>query len=313
MPLPIRSHPRLASCVLLAATASALALVAGGTAQAVTAQPASHHAGLSAAPVVNLSMDYTAPFVINPQSAGPVTFSVNSGDGQNHWFAGMRYAPGVTAAQATAEIIASYSTDPSVALPALKEVYRDINYSGGLSVTSAGPSWFSESLSPGSYNMSDTPPGSEDNTSASRYTSMQVADPAHRAAWPHVDAVISVVEHGGQASFVAPSRLPANGTFLAINPRRNAQPYEFLLHQLLPGTTAAQFQAWATAKAQGLSPASPFASPDQQGLMPISPGDAAVFHANYTPGLYVLVSFLRDPNTGVARTYEGTFKLITLY
>jgi hypothetical protein len=68
VPLPIRSHPRLASCALLAATASALALVAGGTAQAITAQPASHHAGLASAPTVNLSMDYTAPFVINPQS-----------------------------------------------------------------------------------------------------------------------------------------------------------------------------------------------------------------------------------------------------
>jgi hypothetical protein len=315
MPPFTRYRVRLVACTLLAAAVPATAMAVGATAQAVTAHPASHrHA--PQAPAVSVSLNQNTPFAIspNPRPAGPVTFRVSSGDGADHWFSGLVFNPGVTPQQAIQEIQQSFSPDPAVALPALKAVYRDITFAGGLSVTSSSPSWFTENLSPGAYQMSDAPPASEDGPSAARYTSLQVNDPWQPAAWPHFGAVLSVRENGGSATFLAPDRLSAHGTFLAVNPRRNAQPYEFLLRQLNPGTTHAQLQAYLTAKGQGQPlPPSPFATDEQQGLLPISPGLASVFHADFTPGTYALLTYVRDPATGVGRAYEGTFKIITLY
>lgn len=316
MPPFTRHRVRLVACALLAAAVPATALAVGGTAQAVTARHAATHRDAPPAPAVSLSLNPNTPFAIspNPRPAGPVTFRVSSGDGADHWFSGLVFNPGVTSQQAIQEIQNSFSPDPTVALPALQAVYRDITFAGGLSVTSSSPSWFTENLSPAAYQMSDAPPGAENSTSGARYTALQVNAPSQRAAWPHFDAVLSVRENGGSASFLAPNRLPAHGAFLAVNPRRNAQPYEFLLRQLLPGTTHAQLQAYLTAKGQGQPlPPSPFATSEQQGLLPISPGIASVFHADFTPGTYALLTYVRDPATGVGRAYEGTFKIVTLY
>jgi hypothetical protein len=320
MPTFTRRRAGFVACAVVAVAIPAAPMVANVTASAAQASTARasagpharHDFGWPAAPVVSVTLNQNDPFVIspNPLSAGPTTISASTTDGNEHQLAALVFNPGVTPAQAVQEIDESYSSDPSVALPALQAVYRDITFSGGLSVAPTGPSWFTENLKPNAYQMADTP----EDGAAAQYTTMQVNDPYQPAAWPHFDAVISVRESDGNARFVAPNFLPANLTFLAVNPKGNSQPYEFLLRQLVPGTTKQDLTAYFAAEEAGQTPTSTvFASPYQQGLLPISPGLAAVVHANFTPGLYALMSYVRDPATGIGRVYEGTFKIITLY
>lgn len=271
-------------------------------------------------PGVTVTLDDSTPFTIpgpDPRPAGPVTFHVTTADGTDHWFSGITLAPGVTSQQAVQEIEESFSPDPSVALPALRAVYQDVIFVGGLSVIPADDdSWFTENFTPGTYVMSDAPAGS-DNSGGQRTTLLTVSAPAGPggdwARLPRIDAVLTVRESGANAAFIAPPRMPADGTFLAVN-GHTSQPYEFLLREVNPGTTDADLQAYFDAVRAGQAPASnPFMTTDQQGLLPISPGHAAVFHASFPPGRYALLSYVRDPATGVARAYEGTFKIVTLY
>jgi hypothetical protein len=316
MPRITRRRVGLVACALVAVAIPAAPIVANVTAQASTTRQARHDSDLPAAPVVSVTLNQNNPFVIspNPISAGPTTISASTTDGTEHQLAGLIFNPGVTPAQAVQEIDESYSPDLSVALPALQAVYRDITFAGGLSVAPTGPSWFTENLNPDTYQMSDSPQGAEDSGAGAQYTTMQVNAPYQPAAWPHFDAVIWVHESDGNARFVAPSNLPADLTFLAVNPSRNSQPYEFLLRQLVPGTTEQELAAYFAAVHAGNTPTtSPFASPYQQGLLPISPGMAAVVHADFAPGIYALMSYVRDPATDVGRVYEGTFKIITLH
>lgn len=270
-------------------------------------------------PVLTVTLNDSTPFTIpgpDPLPAGPVAFHVVSADGTDHWFSGITLAPGVTSQQAVQEIEDSYSPDPAVALPALRAVYQDVIFVGGLSVIPSDTrSWFREELTPGTYYMSDSPADSE-NSADQRTVALNVAAPSASSdpgPLPRFDAVLSVRESGANASFVAPSRMPADGTFLAVN-GANSQPYEFLLRQLKPGTTDADLRTYFDAVRAGQTPASdPFLTSYQEGLLPISPGHEAVFHASFTPGVYALLSYVRDPATGVQRAYEGTFKIVTLY
>jgi hypothetical protein len=308
MPVPSKRPVRLA----LLLTACVAPLIAGTTqARADDVGP------LPPAPVLSVTLDANSPFVIpgpNPRPAGPVTFQVTSADGAEHWFSPIAFRDGTTPAQWVQELEASFSPDPSVALPALQAVYRDANFAGGLSVIPERGSWFTEDLAPGTYYISDSPPDSEQSTTPPREAVLQVADPSQAARMPRVDAVLSVREDGPKASFVAPCTLPADGTFLIRNPRRSSQPYEFLFRQVAPGTTDADLAAYFGALRQGLTPSeNPFVSDEQQGLLPISPGDAAVFHADFTPGRYAMLTYVRDPQTGLPRVWEGTFKIVTFY
>ncbi|MGH2705266.1 MAG: hypothetical protein ACRDJ4_09265 [Actinomycetota bacterium] len=93
------------------------------------------------------------------------------------------------------------------------------------------------------------------------------------------------------------------GTFRVVN--NGPQPHETQLLRLLPGKTAADFQAFVQAAASGQPPGPPPVV-EAGGMTVLPPGAHAFAFFDLEPGNYIAVCFVPDPTkNGMPHLAEG--------
>jgi hypothetical protein len=246
----------------------------------------------------------------NPRPAGLATFQVRTPDKTGHWLSLFRLNRGVTLEQAMREFYDSASSDPAVALPALRALYRDVDFQGGTAVFSTSPVGFTRLLTAGTYYLVETPPVPVPGRPPFYLQTLEVAGPVRATLPPRIDAAVSMAQLRGRPTFLTRSTLPAQGGILVSN--LTFEPAELIILHVSPDTTDADVQAYFDALRNGEDPASSPLGAAGAGLLAISPGRSAVLHVDLPGGRYVLVSFLRNPDTGLPRAWEGFHKVVSL-
>ncbi|GAA1774808.1 hypothetical protein [Actinomadura chokoriensis] len=256
----------------------------------------------------------------NTRPPGPLTFRVSTPDAAGHWWALMRLRGAATMDQVRQEFADSYSPDPAVSLPALRAVYRDVDFRGGASVTPGAPVSVTSVFEPGTYYMSDTAlEGATDGcgTGRTHLQRFRVAGPA----WPARPAPSvrqprrrTVIEArttaGGGQRFTMPRSWPSHASVVVRN--RAEQPHEVIIVAVAPGTVDADVTRYFDALENGETGApNPFGA-TIGGMLAISPGRVASFRIDLRPGRYCVLSFVRNPRTGVKSAFEGMFTTVTV-
>ncbi|GLW63937.1 hypothetical protein Arub01_21810 [Actinomadura rubrobrunea] len=300
-------------CVLTAALVAPLLPAATGVAPA---RPAAAAVSVpSRPPVVPVEVTadgFCAPGP-DPRPPGLVTFRVTTPDPSGHWWALLRLRDGVTLEQVNQEFADSYSPDPAVALPALRAIYRDVDFRGGVSVTPAGPVSVTSHFEPGTYYMSDTAlEGATDGcgTGLTHLQRFRVAGEPRHARPPKVNTVVEAQATDSGQRFVMPGTWPRKASVLLRN--RARQPHEVIIVRVVPGTTDADVARYFDALQNGdTSVPDPFRE-TVGGMLAVSPGREGIFQIDLPPGRYAVLSFVRNPQTGVKSAFEGMFKTVTV-
>jgi hypothetical protein len=223
------SSSRRRGAVRLAVTLAAI--VAVGV--AVPAHPASAEPagaggaahGIRTAPVLSFDLT-TAGFVLpgpNPRPAGPVTFRATTQDARGHFWSTFKLLNDTDLLQALEWFDLAHSPDKAVALRALRDLYTNVQFTGGIAVYPSSPIGLTVNLTPGLYYITDYlippfPTGTA-GVSATRESS---AD--RSLLGPALEGVAAVLRaHAGRAGATAargPARAPA-GPAAAEEPVRS--------------------------------------------------------------------------------------------
>ncbi|MCP2341097.1 hypothetical protein [Actinomadura rupiterrae] len=286
----------LTGAAVVGAAALAWTAAAPAGARPARAEP------LPAAPVLPITVtsagfEFPGP---NPRPAGPVTLRVTTPDAWGHFLGTGSIREGVPLQQAMTEFAQSQSPDKAVAIPALRALYRDVEFFGGAGVFPAtSPVSVTVNLRPGTYY----------GIEGANMRRLDVGQTWLRARPPRVDGLIRMVQRGPDTRFALPSRLKARGSYLVVN--QTSQPQEAVFVGLDPATTDADIQRYYDDLAAGKNPQNPLLH-QVGGLMAISPGYRAVLNFDYPPGRYAVLSFYRDPDTAVKRAAEGMHRVVEL-
>lgn len=277
----------LAAVVLLATPAQAVA------------------AGPEAVPVVmSLADGFTLPDAV---PAGWVTFEVRTTDpspgGFLHYLQGFRTRAGVDPDEVVEDLRRALSPDPAVAAAAIAETGRDAELVGGAAIDSATTVSVTLPLTAGTYWFLDLNdyfvPGQRVTLRRLRVTG------SFDGGTPAPDAAIAMRSAGGEPRFVAPARLPADGTFLVAN--ASDEIHELALQRVLPGTTDADLRSFF-----GGGGAPPFAESDVRGMGSLSPGRIAFLHVDgLVAGSYAMMDFVPGIETGIPHTPAGMHKVVS--
>jgi hypothetical protein len=330
MPNWIRRPARLASAAGLLVIAMVAAATA--TASASTARPhAAWHRSSGSVLPVNLTADgFTVPGP-NPRPAGPVTFQVTTPDATGHYFYTARLRGSTTIQEVEHWSAEVNSPVLSVELAAAQNLYKWVDYTGGVAVYPATPASMTIGLTPGTYYLFDTPAFSDSaslpsGADAMRAMAASMAAPSDLNSLQvtagqgggtgigpqHIDGVIHLVMRNGKPGYdIFPSTLPSDGTFLIRNDI--TQPAQAVFRQVAPGTTDAEIQAYFNALlAGGPTPPDPLTT-SPGGITTISPGDSAIVHLDFPAATYAVLSFLEDPTNGIHLAYEGMHKIVVMH
>lgn len=253
----------------------------------------------------------------NTRPPGPLTFRVSTPDAAGHWWALMRLRGTATMDQVRQEFADSYSPDPAVSLPALRAIYRDVDFRGGASVTPDAPVSVTSVFEPGTYYMSDTAlEGATDGcgtglTHLQRFRVAGPMRPVRSVRRPRHRTVIEArTTAGGGQRFVMPRSWPSRASVVVRN--RAEQPHEVIIVAVAPGTVDADVTRYFDALQNGdAGVPNPFGA-TIGGMLAISPGRVASFRIGLRPGRYCVLSFVRNPQTGVKSAFEGMFTTVTV-
>ncbi|MFA1538360.1 hypothetical protein [Actinomadura monticuli] len=250
----------------------------------------------------------------NVRPAGPLTFRVSTPDAAGRWWALMRLRGAATMDQVRQEFAGSYSPDPTVSLPALRAIYRDVDFRGGASVTPDAPVSVTSDFEAGTYYMSDTAlEGATDGcgTGLTHLQRFRVAGHPRSTPPPRGGTVIEArTTAGGGQRFDMPRSWPSHASVVVRN--RAEQPHEVIIVGVAPGTVDADVLRYFDALRNGdTSVPNPFGA-TVGGMLAISPGRTASFRIDLTPGRYAVLSFVRNPQTGVKSAFEGMFTTVTV-
>ncbi|MFA1548305.1 hypothetical protein [Actinomadura chokoriensis] len=299
--------------VLTAALAAPLLLAVPAAAPAAGASTAAARSGPQTVPVEVTGDGFCAPGP-DPRPPGPITFRVSTPDPAGHWWAVMRLRGEVTMDQVRQEFAESYSPDPAVSLPAIRAIYRDVDFRGGASVTPDAPVSVTSAFEPGTYYMSDTAlEGATDGcgTGRTHLQRFRVAGPSRWTPPLSGETVIRArtTADGGQR-FDMPRSWPSRASVVVRN--QAEQPHEVIIVGVAPGTTDADVAAYFDALRNGdTSAPNPFGA-TVGGMLAISPGRTASFRIDLRPGRYCVLSFVRNPRTGVKSALEGMYTTVTV-
>ncbi|WP_214410564.1 hypothetical protein [Sphaerisporangium fuscum] len=277
-----------------------LALPAAGAAADDTGAGVTSHTRPGPPAVVSLTVSskgFTIPGP-NPRPSGLTTFRVETAEAGGTYFALLRPKPGATFEQMKKAFDDAESRDPAVSLQGLRDQYRYVDFSGGAGVFQGRPVTFTERLEPGRYYaLAASPLG------GAHMETLDVSEESVAARPPRFDGIIRYVQTGGGARVIAPSRLPAGGTFLVRND--SALPQEAVFVRIPEDATYDTLQAYFTALRAGKElPPNPLLE-TTAGLLAIEPGRSAWIHVDFTPGKYSVLSFLAEPEHGVQQAYLG--------
>ncbi|MEV5708045.1 hypothetical protein [Actinoallomurus sp. NPDC052274] len=310
--------PSWSSRTLTALSLTAAALTAVPAAHAAPRDTAPHAAPPHAIPLVpvEVTADGFCAATPDPLAPGPVTFRVSTPVADGRWWSVLRLRGTATMDQVAAEFGASYSTDPAVALPALRGIYRDVDFNGGASVFPAAPVSVTTHLEPGTYYLSDTAlNGATDGCGGGRthLQRVQVAEgPRSRHTPLRYNGTVDARETPAGQRFAVSPRLSAHAVLRVTDHTR--QPHELIIAAVRPGTTDEDVQAYLDALRKGdtTSVPDPFGA-TAGGMLAISPGHEAIFRIDLKPGRYSLLSFVRNPQTGVKSAFEGMHTTVTFH
>lgn len=281
--------------------ATALLLTLGATAPA-EAVPTTHREPVPV--VMTLADGFALPPTVR---AGWVTFEVRTPDvspgGFLHYLQGFRTRPGVAPDEVVEDLRRALSPDPATAAAAIAEAGRDAELVGGAAIESATTVSVTLPLTAGTYWFIDLNdyfvPGQQVALHRLRVTG------SFEGRAPAVDAAIGMRTSGGQPRFVAPARLPADGTFLVAN--ASDEIHEMALQRVVPGTTDADLRRFFNS---GGTP--PFAEGNVRGMGSLSPGRVALLHIDrFVAGRYALMDFVPGVDSGIPHTPEGMHKVVS--
>ncbi|MFB4306685.1 hypothetical protein [Actinomadura sp. GTD37] len=293
--------------------ALAVALPPAALAAPAAAAPAAAPSRPRAVPVEVTGDGFCAPGP-NTRPAGPLAFRVSTPDAAGRWWALMRLRGAATMDQVRQEFADSYSPDPAVSLPALRAIYRDVDFRGGASVTPAAPVSVTSDFEPGTYYMSDTAlEGATDGCGTGRTHLQRFRVAGHPpAARPLSGGTViqARTTPGGGQRFDMPRTWPSRASVVVRN--RAEQPHEVIIVEVAPGTGDADVARYFDALQNGdTGVPNPFGA-TIGGMLAISPGRTAEFRVDLHPGRYAVLSFVRNPQTGVKSAFEGMFTTVTV-
>jgi hypothetical protein len=319
----------IAAATLTAAAAAGTS--AAGAHAAVTARPSPHHLGL--APVLPITLT-PAGFTIpgdNPRPAGLVTFSVSAPGPASYYWTSFKLENGVTLQQVAQWLSQAESPDQTVALAAVRDLYSNVDFTGGLAVNGNSTLGLTVKLTPGTYYFTAAPAEPTSGASISRNSArskfaamaralatpapsplqiLQVTDTVSPALPPPYSGTLVLREVHGQARYFRTGHFRGQGAFLLRND--TTQPQEANFEQVVPGTTDKQIQNYFNAVLAGTTPPpSPFLAVVGGELL-LSPGHTVIVQTTFTPGWYSALSFPTDENTGVKQAYNGTHIVLTM-
>lgn len=240
---------------------------------------------------------FTAPATLR---AGRVALRARSSDPQGAWLGLVRLRPGVTLNRYLRDLERAMGDDP---VEGGRAVARDVEMLGGVAVAHA-PAAVTLTVTPGHYHLVDfRDVGLPDL--ADRVRPVRVlAGPGHASTGARPAARITLRD----GAFEAPATL--TGPVRVVN--RSRQPNEAMLMPVRPGTTPADLDAFFAGVDAGHRPGtSPFTG-GPTGVVPLSPGRAAVLETELPAGSYALVTWVRDLRTGRMFAALGMHALITV-
>jgi hypothetical protein len=334
--------------------AAVLLLAAGPFAAIANAQTSDASLRLAATPVLNVNLT-TQGFVIpgpNPRDAGLVTFHLTTQERSGHYWATFNLKNGVTFEQVAQWFHDGEVPDLSISVPALHNLYTNVDFTGGAAVYPVTPIDLTIPLKPNITTfITDTvlPDFGGGGSAAAAANPVAAKLPAAvRAVGQAADRAIA---KGGAAaaSDEAPSpfgiifttgttkitRPPAFNSLLeAVDVNGRAKllpvgqfkangaflfrndatlPQEAQLEKVDPGTTDADVQRFFDAQQNHTGGVPyPFRG-NPGGTLLVSKGNWVILGGNFTPGQYCILSFPTDWDTGVKQAFEGVHKVVTLY
>lgn len=310
----------LAAATITAATAASLA---AAPARAATTERAGQKIGVAPVlPVTLTAAGFTIPGA-NPRPAGLVTFSVSAPGTQGYYWTSFKLENGVTLTQVGQWLAEAESSDSSVALPAVRDLYANVDFTGGLAVNGGSTMGLTMGLTPGTYYFTEAPaePTAGDSAAAmpaamaaaatalaaptpSPLQILQVTSSVSPAWPPPFTGALVLRDTGGMARYYPVGQFRGTGAFLLSND--TSQPQEANFEQVSAGTTDQQVTDYFNAALAGTTlPPDPFLA-QVGGELLLSPGNTVIVHTTFGPGWYCALSFPTDENTGVKQAYEGT-------
>ncbi|MEU4324218.1 hypothetical protein [Nonomuraea dietziae] len=274
---------------------------------AFVAAPA--QAGTSETPAVDVVVEDSGLNSPATVTAGATTFRIRSADPEGAYVGVVRIRPGHALRDVLADVERAFDhADREGALAAARRLSAEMVLYGGAAVQAGMVVDYTTVLAPGAYVVIDFKevgrPGLADKVRRLRV----LPGLPHRSPSAAAEIVLSSTA-AGATRFTAPATLPSGRPVRVVN--RSRQYNEAILLPVRPGTTREQVGAYITAVSEGGQAPSPFTG-GPVGLVPMSPGHAAVIRADLAPGSYALVTWLRDYRTGRMHADQGTYELITV-
>lgn len=183
---------------------------------------------------------------------------------------------------------------------AVRHLYANTIFDGGLDLFRGQSAEFTAALEPGTYYLGEM-------TDRPQLTPLHVSGPstsATKSPRPTIDAT----DHGYRIGGL----LHANGTITFVNSGR--RPHRLNLMPIARGTTAAQLIAYIR-KTSGRDNAAPppFALPGPQlGTAELSPGQRMQFTYHLPAGTYAALDLDQDMSTGRPEALNGLASVLTL-
>lgn len=292
-----------------AALVLALVLAGCGNDAAAPAPSASETAAFELLDIEMTSDGFAVPGA-NPRPAGPVTLRVSTPDPQGHVLALIRLRDGVPLSRFV-ELAnqVPFGADPEQAAAALRSGADDVEYFGGAAVSAGRVVTVTMNLPEGTYYFTDGADLGRPDFQE-RIRELRVAGPSGGEPVGPVEQVILHEDGGGDTRFSL-SSTTLDGPILVAN--MTEYLHEAVLVQLVPGTTPEDLEGYLDALLNGRTVDNNPTTSGPVGLAPISPGHRAVVEFEGLPaGPYVLLSFVRDYDTGVPRAFEGLYRMVEI-
>ncbi|NUR04288.1 MAG: hypothetical protein HOY79_49640 [Streptomyces sp.] len=260
--------------------------------------------------VVDVAMTMRGFSLPTSLPAGFTTFRATTADPTGHALQGFQLNKGVTLAQVESEFKRVVSSNPATDASAIRALERDVTAVGGPTVDPATAVSATLPLTAGTYYFFDFStlfaPGQP-----VRFLKVSVTGRFANNEPRHHGEIIQT-ERNGKPRFIVPAHLNLNDTFLVRNDTKT-EFHEAVFQQVKPGTTDTDVQAAFDATAHGKKPPSnPFTEQAMRGAGALSPGRSQLLHFEPSAGLYALLCFIPDDQSGLPHAFEGMHQVVRL-
>jgi hypothetical protein len=336
--------------------AAALGVIAAGPLAGVANAQTTTDSSLRLAPTPVLSINLSPQgFVVpgpNPRPAGLVTYHVTTQDPSGHYWATFSLKNGVTFEQVAQWFVEGELPDLSVSIPALHNLYTNVDFTGGVAVYPTSPVDLTVNIKPnttvyitdtllpswggGGAAASTAGPASAATKLPSAVRAIgaaasKVASAKVSAADETTPSQFGIIFSTGTTNITRPpafsavleavevngqARLVPVGNFKghgAFLFRNDAtMPQEANFEKVDPGTTDADVQAFYDSILSGRGGVPYPFRGEPGGELLLSKGNMVIVGTNFAPGTYCALSFPTDWNTGIKQAFEGVHKVLTL-